>query len=72
MNIVKITYSNNNDFKADYECPLCHHRFSGWGYSDDNFYVNVLPNALCPECGLNSHGETETELKARLGRTYRI
>ena len=72
MNIKEITYSNRNDFKAIFTCPLCAHEFEAWGYSDGNYYFNVVPNAICPKCGKNSLGETEEELKARVGRTYRI
>jgi hypothetical protein len=42
------------------------------GYSDANYYDNVIPNAICPNCGLNSNGETAEKLKARMGRTYVI
>ena len=72
MKIKEITYSNRNDFKAIYFCPLCKNEFEAWGYSDSNFYENVMPNAICRNCGKNEHGETETELEERLGRTYRI
>ena len=72
MNIKEITYSSRNDFKAVFVCPLCNHEFEAWGYSDANYYDNVMPNAICPKCGKNSRGETEEELKARIGRTYRI
>ena len=73
MNIKKITYSNGrNDFKAIYVCSQCGHEFEAWGYSDANFYDNVMPNAICRSCGKNSHGETEKELEARTGTIYRI
>ena len=73
MNIKQITYSNGrNDFKAIFVCPLCEHEYEAWGSSDANFYENVMPNAICSTCGKNSLGETEEQLRARLGRTYRI
>ena len=72
MNIKEITYSSRNDFKAIFTCPLCKHEFKAWGYSNENYYNNVMPNAICPKCGKNSYGETEEELKARVGRTYII
>lgn len=72
MNILKITYSNRNDFKAVFACPLCGHEYEAWGYSDANFYNNVMPNAICPKCGKNSLGETEEESKKRLGWVDRI
>lgn len=72
MKIKEITYSKRNDFKAIFICPKCNHEYEAWGYSDGNFYENVMPNAICPECGKNEKGETESELEARLGHTYRI
>jgi len=72
MKIARITYSNNNDFKADFICENCGHTFNAWGYSDGNFYQNVMPNATCPECKKNSLGETYEETEKRLGRGYRI
>ena len=72
MNIKEITYSNRNDFKAIFTCPLCKHEFEAWGYSDANYYNNVMPNAICPQCGKNSYGETAEQLKARMGRIYVI
>lgn len=72
MNIKEILHSHRNDFKAIFACPLCKYEFEAWGYSDANYYDNVLPNAICPECGKNSLGETEEELVTRVGRTYRI
>ena len=72
MTIKNITYRYRNDFKADFQCEKCGHSFYAWGYSDSNYYENVLPNAICPECGLNSLGENEEQLIARVGRTYVI
>ena len=72
MKIKDITYSNRNDFKAVFMCEKCKHEFEAWGYSDTNYYNYVIPNAICPNCGLNSNGETEEQLKARTGRTYVI
>ena len=53
-------------------CEKCKHEFEAWGYSDENYYNNVIPNAICPNCGLNSNGETAEQLEARMGRTYVI
>ena len=72
MKIGEVTYSNNNDFKAKFVCEKCGHSYEGWGYADGNFFNNVVPNAICPECGLNRWGENEEQLKDRLGHTYRI
>ena len=72
MKIKEITYSNNNDFKAIFTCPLCKHEYEAWGYSDGNFYNNVMPNAICPSCGKNEKGEDKKQLEDRLGYTVRI
>ena len=72
MKIKNITYSNRNDFRAAFICELCKHEFISWGYSDANYYNNVLPNAICPKCGKNSKGETKAQLIKRVGRTYVI
>ena len=72
MNIIKITYSHRNDFKAVFQCARCGHTFEAWGYSDANFYQNVMPNAICPGCKMNDHGETEEQLTARVGHPYFI
>jgi len=72
MKIKEITYSNRNDFKAIFTCPMCNHEYESWGYSDGNFYNNVMPNAICPHCGKNEKGEDEKSLEERLGHTVRI
>lgn len=72
MKIKEITYSHRNDFKAVFQCERCGHEFTAWGYSDANYYNNVMPNAICLKCGQNSNGETAEQLKARLGITYFI
>ncbi len=72
MTIKNITYRYRNDFKAVFQCDKCGYEYEAWGYSDANYYDNVLPNAICPKCGLNAQGETEEQLKARTGRFYCI
>ena len=72
MNIEKIIYSDRDDFKAIFVCPRCGHRKEGWGFKDASFYDDILPNAICPSCRMNEHGENEDELKARMGRMYQI
>lgn len=72
MEIKKITYKSRNDFKAIFQCERCGNEFEAWGYSDDYYYNNVLPNALCPKCGTNSHGENADQLETRAGRLYVI
>lgn len=72
MKIKDITYSSRNDFKAVFMCEKCKHEYTAWGYSDNYFYNDVLPNAICPECGLNSQGETREQLIERVGRDFEI
>lgn len=72
MKLNKFTYHHRNDFKGIYECELCGYTKEGWGYSDANFYDNVIPNAICPNCRKNGKGETEEQLKNRVGRTYHL
>ena len=72
MIITKETYRSRNDFKAIFKCEKCGHEFEAWGYSDGWYYGTVMPNAICPKCGLNSQGETEEELQKRMGRTFEI
>lgn len=73
MKIKECTYSNGrNDFKAIFTCPLCDYEYEAWGYSDDNFYDRVMPNAICPKCGKNEKGENEETLRAKLGHTVRL
>lgn len=72
MKIKVITYRHRNDFKAIFMCEHCKHEFEAWGYSDSNYYNNVIPNAICPNCGINSSRENKEQLEARVGRIYVI
>lgn len=72
MKIKEITYSKRNDFKAIFQCEHCKHEFEEWGYSDNNYYNNVIPNAICPKCGINSNSENEEQSRKRLDRVYHI
>ena len=52
MKIKEITYQNRRDFKATYECEHCGFVTpEEWGYDDENFHQNVIPNKPCPKCG---------------------
>lgn len=72
MNIKQTIWHSRNDFKAIFKCEKCGHEFEGYGYDDDNYWNNVMPNAICMKCGLNSLGENKEESEKRLGRTYWI
>lgn len=51
MKIEKFTYQNRRDFKAIFKCEHCGHEIEKWGYDDENFHNNVIPNMVCEECG---------------------
>ena len=51
MRIKQITHQNRRDFKAICECPFCGHTEEDWGYDDDNFHRNVIPERKCKKCG---------------------
>jgi len=52
MKIKEIIYQHHRDFRADYECEHCGHiEKNKYGYSDYNFYHNVIPNMKCSKCG---------------------
>ena len=72
MKAKNITYRSRNDFKAIFQCEHCNNEFEAWGYDDSNYWLNVIPNAICPKCGINSNGEDAEQSEKRLGRTYKI
>lgn len=51
MKIKRIIHQHRRDFKAEYECEHCGHVCEDYGYDDDNFHLNVIPNKVCPNCG---------------------
>jgi len=60
MKIKNITYRNRRDFKADFECEFCGHIHNAWGYDDSYFHSHVIPNMVCPKCGMKSNKVTST------------
>lgn len=72
MKVNKIVYQSRNDFKAEFECEHCGHKFEKWGYDDNNYWNNVMPNAICPNCKKNRKNETEEQAKENTGRNYYI
>jgi transcription elongation factor Elf1 len=73
MVLLNITYQGSgSDFVANFECEHCHHKIEAWGYIDNNFEENVIPNAICPICGKSSKGETKEMQIKRLNRTYEL
>lgn len=51
MKIKKIISQHRRDFQAVYECEHCGHTENGYGYDDDFFHNEVIPNKVCPKCG---------------------
>lgn len=51
MRIKKIVSQYRRDFTAIYVCEHCGYEYTGYGYDDDNFHLNVIPNMPCKECG---------------------
>jgi len=72
MKEISTLYSHNNDYKSEWECEQCGYVYEGWGYEDNNFDNNVIPNAICPKCGKSASGEKAEEQQKRLGRVYKI
>lgn len=54
MKIIKIVSQNRRDFTAVYECEHCGNTMTAYGYDDENFHNNVIPNMECPSCGKKS------------------
>lgn len=44
MRIKKIISQNRRDFQAVYECEHCGHTEKGYGYDDEYFHREVIPN----------------------------
>lgn len=57
MRIKEILNSHRRDFTALYVCEHCGHENKGYGYDDQNFHVNVIPNMRCSECKESSKGK---------------
>lgn len=54
MKIKEIESQNRRDFHAIYVCEHCGNEEKGYGYDDDNFHQNVIPNKVCKQCGKKS------------------
>lgn len=58
MRIKKVTSQHRNDYTADMECEHCGHvQVDRYGYSDANYFDNVIPRQHCGSCGKNRAGE---------------
>lgn len=51
MKIKKILSQTRRDFTAIYECEYCGNQHEGYGYDDNNFHQNVIPDMKCKKCG---------------------
>jgi len=52
MEITKTYNWNRRDFSYDAKCQFCGHVTNdNYGYDDDNYYNNVVPNTKCKNCG---------------------
>jgi hypothetical protein len=51
MKIKRIINQDRRDFTAEYECEHCGHIEKSYGYDDDNFHRNVIPQMTCQACG---------------------
>jgi len=50
MKIKSIKSQFRRDFTAEYECEHCGAIEEGYGYDDDNFHHNVIPEMKCKSC----------------------
>lgn len=60
MELIKSYNWSRRDFTGDYKCEFCNYELTTYGYDDSNFYQNVIPNMVCPECG--KHSEVSPEV----------
>lgn len=63
MRIKEIISAHRRDFKAIYECEHCAYEMRTYGYDDDNFHNNVIPNMECKGCGKTSEGKVTSVKK---------
>lgn len=55
MKIKKITSQHRRDFSAIMICEHCGAEdINEYGYDDNNYHVNVIPNMKCKSCGEKS------------------
>ena len=51
MHIKKFISQDRRDFRAVYVCEHCGAEEEGYGYDDENFHQNVIPQKKCKKCG---------------------
>jgi hypothetical protein len=58
MKIIKKYDWSRRDFCYDEQCEFCNYiRKKRSGYGDANYYNNVIPNSVCPNCGKSTRSE---------------
>lgn len=61
------TYQHRRDFRGIFTCPYCSHEYEAWGYDDEHFHHNVIPDMECPECEKKGGGPiTEPTIPAHV------
>jgi len=66
MKIHEITWQHRNDFRAILKCEHCQSQQDLIdGYSDQNYYSEVLPKIVCVSCGKDAYGETNWQVQAK-------
>jgi len=66
MKIHEMTWKQGNDFRAILECEHCEGKQDLVnGYSDQNYYSEVLPKIVCVSCGKDAYGETSWQVQAK-------
>lgn len=54
MKIKRIVSQTRRDFEAIYVCEHCAHEEESYGYDDEYFHANVIPEMVCKGCGKKS------------------
>ena len=54
MKVTKRYNQHRRDVTVDLECENCQATKTVRGYDDTNYWVNVVPNFKCDECGKSS------------------
>jgi len=66
MKIHEMTWKEGNYFGGILECEHCEGKQDLVnGYSDQNYYSEVLPEIVCVSCGKDAYGETNWQVQAK-------
>ena len=61
MKLITKIWQHRFDFVGIYQCEHCGKRYQADGYEDQNFYQNIIPNAVCDNCNDKSDKCTNTQ-----------